>query len=358
QPFIGDEYELRPGVKATFEGAGAGAEGPYEDAHGAWISAWAPIFDARGEVIAVVQADYSLEALLMARTNQALGLLFFGLVGVAVALFAALLLAQGIARPILAVVDAARRLGGGDFEVRVHESGATEVRALSEAINQMANGLAERERIRSLFGRYVAGQVADHLLTTSHIEFAGEQRLVTVMISDIRGFTALTEALGAREIVALLNEYFSLLVDEVVRLEGVIDKFMGDAMLSWFGAPQPQPDHDQRTVDAAAAIMRRLDRWNADRAAQSLPPVPTGIGIARGEVVVGNIGSPQRLEYTAIGDAVNLASRLCSQAKAGEVLISDEVRRAVDAPTEDVGFIEVKGVAEPVHVHRLRWRQE
>ena len=144
-------------------------------------------------------------------------------------------------------------------------------------------------------------------------------------------------------------------VEAVVRREGVVDKFMGDAMLCWFGAPMDQPDHAQRAVDACADIMRALDAWNAERATRGLAPVHTGIGVATGDVVVGNIGSAQRLEYTAIGDAVNLASRLCSKADAGQVLVSGAVRAAVEAPLEPVGAMQVKGVAEPVEVHRLRW---
>jgi adenylate cyclase len=129
---------------------------------------------------------------------------------------------------------------------------------------------------------------------------------------------------------------------------------MGDAMLCWFGAPVPQPDHAERAVAACTAIMERLHVWNVERTDQGLGLVGTGIGIACGEVVVGNIGSSQRLEYTAIGDAVNLSSRLCSHAEAGEVVATDAVRQAVpDAPFERIGPIQVKGVKEPVLVHKI-----
>ncbi|MCB9536712.1 MAG: HAMP domain-containing protein [Myxococcales bacterium] len=354
-PFVGDPYELRPGMAATFERGQPGAEGPYDDAHGTWISAWAPLFDADGAVIAVLQADAEVGGLIAALRTEALQQVVFGLAGIAVAFLLAFVLARGVARPIAAIAEAADRVGTGDFSVRVEVRGDDEVAALGRAINDMARGLDERERLRGMFGRYMASQVVETLLDAGEVRLSGELRPLTVVISDIRGYTALTEALGAEDVVALLNDYFAILVEAVVRREGVVDKFMGDAMLCWFGAPMDQPDHAQRAVDACADIMRALDAWNAERATRGLAPVHTGIGVATGDVVVGNIGSAQRLEYTAIGDAVNLASRLCSKADAGQVLVSGAVRAAVEAPLEPVGAMQVKGVAEPVEVHRLRW---
>jgi adenylate cyclase len=196
--------------------------------------------------------------------------------------------------------------------------------------------------------------VVSQLLEEGELSLEGELREVTVLLSDIRGYTALTEELGAEEVVSLLNEYFGILVDAVVQREGVIDKFMGDAMLCWFGAPVPQEDHRQRAMGAARDILERLGEWNAARVARGLEPVATGIGLATGCVVVGNIGSPQRLEYTAIGDAVNLASRLCSKADAGEILVTRSIQQVVEIPLEPMGPIQVKGVREPVEVHRLK----
>ena len=355
-PFVGDSNELRPGVRTTFESGRPGAEGPYGDAHGTWISAWAPLRDPAGEVVGVIQADAEVGALLLALRAEAVQQVLFALIGVALAFLAGFVLARSIARPIAEVAEAADRIRTGDFSVRVDEGRGDEVGVLSSAINRMAEGLAERERLRGMFGRYMANQVVQALLDEGELRLTGELRPLTVIISDIRGYTALTEELGAEEVVALLNDYFAILVREVVARDGVVDKFMGDAMLCWFGAPAPQPDHGQRAADTCVAIMRALDVWNAGRVEKGLAPVLTGIGVASGPVVVGNIGSHERLEYTAIGDAVNLASRLCSKAAAGEVLVSDSVRQAVLAPFEVVGEVPVKGVRDPVLVHRLGWR--
>jgi class 3 adenylate cyclase len=353
--YIGDSYELRPGTRVSFETNVAGREGPYDDAHGTWISAWAPLLGPSGEVVAVLQADYEISTLLTELRTRELRTAGYAAAGIALAFLLAALVARGIARPIRAVVDAAHRIEGGRYDVEVPEDRLDEVGDLGRAINGMARGLAERERLRTMFGKYMASQVVQELLGRGEISLAGEEREVTVLISDIRGFTPLTEKLGAAEVVELLNEYFTLLVDVVMRHDGVIDKFMGDAILCYFGAPAPLPDHRSAAVRASIAMQEALTEWNVKRVLSGLPPISTGVGIASGRVVVGNIGSPQRLEYTVIGDAVNLASRMCGKAAAGEIVVTDEVRRSLqDARFVQGGEIEVKGFARPVAVWRLR----
>jgi class 3 adenylate cyclase len=354
-PFIGDPYELRDGHRRTFESGEPGTEGPYVDVHGTWMSAWAPVRDADGAVIAVLQADREMSTLLAVLANAALQRLLFALVGVGIAFLAAAAVGRSIAKPVARVAAAAAQVGEGRYEVDVPDQREDEVGDLARSVALMAKGLKERERLRDMFGKYMAGQVAQELLAGGDLTLKGEAREITVVMSDIRGYTALTEELGAVEIVALLNEYFTILVDAVIANEGVVDKFMGDAMLCWFGAPVHQADHAERAMRAARVMMEEAARWNRRRIDSGLVPVATGVGVASGHVVVGNIGSERRLEYTAIGDAVNLASRLCGKAEAGEILVSDSVRQAVTGvPFEDVGPVEVKGVSEPVLVSRLR----
>ncbi len=352
-PFVGDPVALRPGHRDSFARGEPGAEGPYTDAHGTWVSAWAPLVDG-DEVVGLVQVDEDVSALIARLREDDLRRAMGAILGVGIAFFAAALLARGVARPISEMADTAQGIGEGRFDIALPEDREDEVGDLSRAVNRMARGLRERERLRDMFGRYMSRQVADRLLgQDANIDVKGELREISVLLSDIRGYTSLTERLGAAEVVALLNEYFAILVEEVVREDGVIDKFMGDAMLCWFGAPLPQADHAARAVRAASAIQRRLVAWNADRVARGLPAVLTGIGIASGDVVVGNIGSPQKLEYTAIGDAVNLASRLCSKADGGVVLATGHVRAAGGGQWTQVGAVPVKGVSEPVDVWRL-----
>lgn len=355
EPFVGDSNELRPGVAATFADASPRVEGPYADAHGTWISAWAPIRDEDGAVIAVLQADHEVGALILALQNRMLKRALFSLLGVVAAFLAAWAMARDIARPVSEVAAAARRVGAGELDVHLPEGREDEVGELARSLNRMSRGLRERERLKDMFGKYMAVQVVQELMGRGELRLEGELRDLSVLITDIRGYTALTEQLGAAEVVALLNEYFAILVEVVIEHDGVIDKFMGDALLCWFGAPMAMPDHAERAVAAALAMQERTAAWNRERVAAGLAPVATGIGIASGRVVVGNIGSPKRLEYTAIGDAVNLASRLCGKAGAGQVMVSDPVRAAVPGVAFDgLGPVAVKGLAAPVDVHVLQ----
>lgn len=351
-PYLGDPYELRDGPRMTFDSGGTGVEGPYGDEHGQWISAWAPIPDGAGGVAAIFQADEEVTTVMAAARNRALRDLVFALLGTLAAFLVGAAVAESLARPIRRIAGATQKIQDGDYRIDVPHERLDEVGSLARSVQGMARSLQEKERLRDMFGKYMAREVVKDLLDKDELALDGELREVTVLLTDIRGYTALTEQLGAAEVVALLNEYFSILINAVIEEGGVIDKFMGDALLAWFGAPVPQADHRERAVRTAIRVLERSAEWNADRVARGLQPVATGIGLAAGEVVVGNIGSDVRLEYTAIGDAVNLSSRLCGKAEAGEILATSDVA-AVEGEFVTVGEIEVKGVKDPVPVHRL-----
>lgn len=173
----------------------------------------------------------------------------------------------------------------------------------------------ERRRLRQIFGRYVADEVLDKLLSSGKLpDLGGEALQVTVLFADIRNFTTLSEQLGPTEVVEILNTFFSQACDPILAEGGTVDKYIGDAIMAVFGAPAKHPDHARRALRAALALARLpqdLRAWLGSRfAGLTLPEFRIGIGLHTGEAVVGNIGSPKRLEYTAIGDTVNIASRL------------------------------------------------
>jgi class 3 adenylate cyclase len=355
EPFVGHTNELRAEVRSVLNGRGARVEGPYTDAHNTWISAFAPIPAVSGHgVAAVLQIDREVTPLLAALRIRTMRDVAAGTFGILSAFFIAWLLARRVARPIREVAAAAAKIQSGDFDVQVSEDRTDEVGLLGRAVNAMALELAEKEKLRNMFGKYMAREVVRDLLDKDELSLTGEEREVTVLLSDIRGFTALSEELGPEGIVALLNDYFAILIDAVIECEGVIDKFMGDALLAWFGAPVPQHDHAARCVRCATMIQERTALWNAKRVAAGKDAVATGIGLASGPVVVGNIGSEKRFEYTAIGDAVNLASRLCSKAGPGEVVTTAAVASLGDDDRfEPLGAIEVRGVRDPVECFRM-----
>jgi len=199
-----------------------------------------------------------------------------------------------------------------------------ELEALAVGFNHMVDGLRERDKLRSTFGKYMTQSVMEHLLS-GKVQLGGEKLTVTVLFSDIRSFTTISEQMDAHALVALLNEYFTVMVGIIMEEGGVVDKYIGDAIMAVFGAPVSQPDDAVRAVRAATRMRAALVPLNASLVARGIAPIATGIGVHTGEVVAGNIGSEQRMEYTVIGDAVNVASRLEGKTKelGVDLVISD-----------------------------------
>jgi adenylate cyclase len=193
---------------------------------------------------------------------------------------------------------------------------------------QAAEQLREARRVRDNFARYFSPQLAERIAAEAgRVTTGGTRRPVVVLFADIRGFTAVAESLPPDLMAAQLNEYFGAMVSCVFRHEGALDKFIGDALMAWWGAPEPRDDDADRAVRAAFAMRHALAGLNARWALEGRPLLRAGIGIHAGDAFVGNIGSPQRLEYTLIGDTVNFANRICGLAAGGEVLVSEAVRR-------------------------------
>ena len=231
---------------------------------------------------------------------------------------------------------------------------------LNSDFNAMVEGLRQRERIRDIFGRYVTRQVAEEILS-GRLELGGERRVVTILFADIQGFTALAERMPPEQVVALLNQYLGTMVTCVLQEGGVLDKFIGDAIMALFGVPVStgSPAEDARAaLRCALRMSERLDALNADRAVAGLPPIELGIGLHTGEVVAGNIGIPERMEYTVIGDSVNLSARLegLTRTLRQRVLLSEETATLVGdlAPLVRVDTVSVRGRSQPVTVYTVR----
>jgi adenylate cyclase len=187
------------------------------------------------------------------------------------------------------------------------------------------------------------------------VKLGGEKRQVAVLFSDIRNFTALSESMTPDDIASLLTEYFTEMVECVFRNGGTLDKFIGDAVMAQWGAPIGEVDDADRAIRAAIEMMEELEKLNAKWRAAGRPEIAIGIGLNYGEAFAGNIGSERRLEFTVIGDTVNTASRLCSAADGGEILLSDEFRRALrDAPPiEERPAMDLKGKSQRVPLYRV-----
>ncbi len=228
----------------------------------------------------------------------------------------------------------------------------TEKKKLGSMI--IIDDITSEKRMKSTMSRYMDPGLADQILEGGEEILGGKSTVATVLFSDIRGFTTLTEELGAQGTVSLLNEYFTIMVDCIQKEGGMLDKFIGDAIMAAFGVPIPHEDDEDRAVRAAIGMIRALQIWNRQRMAEGKKPVGMGIGLNTDTIVSGNIGSPKRMDYTLIGDGVNLASRLeslCKQYHASILISENTVRRLKGTyRIREVDRVQVKGKTESVGV--------
>jgi adenylate cyclase len=254
--------------------------------------------------------------------------------------------ARSVVAPVRSVRNALTVIAGGDLDVRIPVFDGTELGSLQAGFNQMAAGLHERERLRDLFGRYVGPSVVREALSSDTL--GGEERFVAVLFVDLTGSTELAATRPPGEVVALLNRFFALVVDEVDAAGGFVNKFAGDAVLAVFGAPTELPDAAGSALRAGRALARRLR--------EELPEATAGIGVTAGIVVAGTIGDVRRYEYTVIGDPVNEAARLTELAKVapGRLIASMAAVNEAD-PTEATHWqpsesVTVRGRFKPTHL--------
>jgi adenylate cyclase len=268
---------------------------------------------------------------------------------------AGVFVARGVTRPLISLSKGVRRIIRGDYRARVPVKTRDELGDLASAFNRMAIGLEERDKAQDLLGKSVSPEVARELLK-SEIELGGEIRDVTILFSDLRGFTMLSETHSPHALVEQLNSYFTAVTAAVESMGGVVDKYIGDAVMAIFGAPAAVPDHADRAVRAALAILQAEESLNQERGAHGLAPFRTGIGISTGAVVAGNVGSASRHNYTVIGNEVNLASRLQSLTKQetfeARIICSDATRSALQGAyaLRDLGETEIRGRKEMLRI--------
>ncbi len=266
---------------------------------------------------------------------------------------------------VAVLVEASREVGRGNYEVQIPPLGEDELGVLGQSFNEMIRGLRDRERIREAFGRYVSPEVAEAVLR-GEVELGGERRRATMLFLDIRDFTTLSEAQPPEGVVRTLNEFFTEVVGVARRFGGLVNKFGGDSSLIVFGVPLSQEDASLRAVETALAIEEALQALNERRQARGEPPLRIGIGIHAGDVVAGNVGSPERLEYTVIGDPVNVAARLQGlryRYPEHTIFVSEAVLEEIgpfrkEYRLQDLGKVRVKGKQAAIHAYVLLGRRD
>ena len=325
---------------------------------GASLAVFRPLLTGR-EPAATLALVYSLDQKLApARlAGRYLAVVAVGALVVAAAL--ALAFARGLARPVERLAAHTERISAGDYSTRVPVDRADELGRLAGAMNAMSAGLAERDRVRDLLDKNVSPEVAARLLRDGAV-LGGEEREVTILFADLRGFTTLSERLTPPELLALLNRYLDRMGVAIEAHGGVIDKFIGDAIMALFGAPVAQGDAAARALAAARAMESALAALNTELDAEGRPPLAIGIGINTARVVAGNIGSSRRLNYSVIGDGVNVAARLQALTRVADyrtnIILSAATRAAADRAAADarpLGTVTVKGRSEPVEIFAI-----
>lgn len=322
-------------------------------------------------VSSVFPSTLLLTSLISVQVNNSLpvhaGIIFITALLLLLALAITLALSRIIIRPLNELTEAAGRIKDGDYKTRVSIVTNDELGTLADSFNDMADSLAEKEFMRDTFGKVVDPEVRDYLMKGAGKSalgepLRGETRTVTVLFCDIRNFTAMSEKMAAADVVSLLNRYFTELGKCITAHHGIINKYIGDAIMAIFGAPM-ESDNCTRDAFAAALEMRdALERVNAVFKTEGRPQLNFGIGIHTGPVFAGTIGAESRMEYTVIGDTVNTASRLEALCKAYKVdlLVSEAAAHHLDsARTEDnpqipplvfVAEAEIRGKSEPMRI--------
>lgn len=263
---------------------------------------------------------------------------------------------KSISRPVKELAAAAGRIGNGEYEVQLERKRKDELKILTDSFVKMGHGLAERERLKDAFGRFTNKEIAEKAMR-NELSLGGENKNVTVFFSDIRSFTAMSEKLTPEEVVEFLNEYMTRMVKCVDATGGVVDKFIGDAIMAVWGAPVSagSPKDDALNGIKASLLMRKeLYDLNKEREAKGLIPVHIGCGLNSGDVIAGQIGSEKRMEYTVIGDTVNTASRTEALNKPfhTDVLITENTWQLVkdEILVEEMPGVKVKGKTDKLRM--------
>ena len=222
--------------------------------------------------------------------------------------------------------------------------------------------LSNLDKLKSTFKKYVSKQIVDQLLENDDmLNLGGQEQEATILFSDIRGFTSMSETMPPNEVVETLNDYFNLMIEIIFKYNGTLDKIIGDALMVIYGAPNSTDKDTENAVLTAIEMQEKLIEFNQQRIIHSKLPITIGIGINRGRVISGNIGSRQQMNFTVIGDSVNLASRLCSAAKADEIIVSDTVWKQVKSNKlfkgRKLNPIKVKGKAKPIEIREVLYQK-
>ena len=302
----------------------------------------------------ITSAPYPLELLSKFRSQELfiIGVSVIGMIALAFTL------GTSLVEPLDRLIGQMAAVQRGELDAYLPANSNDEYGELIDGFNAMLNGLRREEVIRSLFGRYVTPQVANYAIKHG-AELGGQVVQASVLFADIRGFTSLTEQIEPPALIDMLNRYFETMASVISTYGGLVNKFGGDSLLALFGSPlNLNTQHAPQAVRAAQGLIAALEEFNRIQSARGEATLEIGVGVATGAVVVGNVGSRERLEYTALGNTVNLAARLQSMTRSlnSVILLDETTAMSVQswAKLESIGLVDVRGKSNPEHAYALR----
>jgi adenylate cyclase len=277
------------------------------------------------------------------------------------AIIASLYLGKRLTRPIHQMMEASLAFSEGKFDYRITEQRNDELGILMQSLNTMGEGLLRKEQVEQVFSRYVSPQVAKQAISelerVEQLELGGRHVEASVLFADIVGFTSMSENMSPQEVSSLLNLYFSQIARAVLFCSGHIDKYMGDCAMIVFGVPEENEQHSFYAMCCAWMLNELLSEMNKRRTARGLLPVEFRIGVNSGTMLAGNMGSTERMDYTVVGDAVNLASRLSHAGEPGQAILTEEMLRGKRLETRIAtahhGKIKLRGKKNPVSIYQI-----
>jgi len=329
-----------------------------KDPWGTWLTGYAPIYDSMGNYVGSVGVDVSADFV----NSELNRLLFFALTGLIASIVfsfvVANFLAKRISRVLKALIAATVEISKGDFSYRIKIDTHDEFGDLAKAVNQMTEGLEEKEHLKTGFAHYVSQHVLEKIIKEKGgPSLGGERRKITVLFSDVRDFTHIAESMPPEKVVSLLNEYFKTMIDIILKYNGLLDKLIGDRIMAEFGALIEDPEQEKNAVRTAIEMMNSLTELREKWKKEGIPSIEIGIGIHTGEAIIGTIGSEQRMEFTAIGDTVNVASRLENVTKEGKysIIVSESTFKALyhEFPSKHLGLLNLPGKELPVNAYAI-----
>jgi adenylate cyclase len=347
-----------PIVASLLTGLKKNEQTRFKDDHGKWsLGTYNRI--AFGNIGVVVTIDESVAFSVVEKIRRRN--IYITLIVLSAAILIVYFFSKTITFPLVRLVSATKKIEGGDFSVRMKSTSNDEIGDLTESFSQMGQGLAEREKMKDAFGKFVNKDIADRILR-DEIKLGGERKQAAIFFSDIRSFTEISENLQPEEVVEFLNEYMTRMVGCVNTTHGVVDKFIGDAIMAVWGTPVSHGNDTENAVNAALMMRASLAEFNAGRGGPKKPLIKIGCGINTGPVLAGQIGSHDRMEYTVIGDAVNLASRVESLNKpfGTDILISEDAYELVKDIVNVAAMqkIKVKGKKESQQIYAVLGRKD